>query len=318
MNRRLSRFLAGLYPQWFRSRYEDEYTALLEDVRGTHGSVWDALKGAAYTRLADLPTRTSRQSNAELASQATANGVWLTSGYALFLFGSTLVYGMLDDSATAGAMHAGSPLRLIWVIFLLAIMGAAGAGAFGLLSVEFATRVRRENSVCRAARHAEARGSARSLRTAVALASALLAAVGAAVIAGRIGIRVPPAAGHLLFGAGQLLLFGTIVSFVNVIRVRLRAPSTVRALSAPVGRLFRNFLRVTSTFAATATAIAAAAGTAMAVVTASSFFLGPISVGPVIGGSLATVFMLAGAGTALVNARLVSGTTKLLNRRSTR
>ena len=48
---RLMRLLARLYPASWRSRYEAEFDALLEDVKPGWGALFDILQGAAVTQV---------------------------------------------------------------------------------------------------------------------------------------------------------------------------------------------------------------------------------------------------------------------------
>lgn len=46
-----------LYPQWWRRRYGDEMSALLEEIPGSPGAVVDLLKGAVMAHLEDEPVQ---------------------------------------------------------------------------------------------------------------------------------------------------------------------------------------------------------------------------------------------------------------------
>jgi len=48
---RLTKLAANLYPRWWRDRYGDEFTALLEDARPGLGGTLDVLKGALAMQL---------------------------------------------------------------------------------------------------------------------------------------------------------------------------------------------------------------------------------------------------------------------------
>lgn len=52
MNSRLARMLVRLYPRWWRQRYGEEFTALLEEQPLRLRSVLDVLRGALAQRLA--------------------------------------------------------------------------------------------------------------------------------------------------------------------------------------------------------------------------------------------------------------------------
>ncbi len=53
----LTKFASKLYPRWWRERYGDEFTALLEDARPGLGGTLDVLKGALTMQLSTFSVK---------------------------------------------------------------------------------------------------------------------------------------------------------------------------------------------------------------------------------------------------------------------
>lgn len=338
-------FLIRLYPAWFRTRYGQEYRALLADLKTRPSVLLDTLKGALFARLADTEIRFCRATVEDLAVQAANHGAMLAGAFAVVLLGAAGVYGMVDDSSVAAAAASFGAVGIAWRVLQLGLSVAAVAGLAGIFAIGIASRRNLTSRGAYPSWDPAFRGGSggdplapsNSLRrriTCAGLLAGMSVAAGAliVIIAHSAVPSVSPLVGRQILGAAQGLFAGTVLSILGAIRSWITTGKRVRAIASLGGdarghglaedrtrvspRGIRGAARLLPQVAAAALGIAAFAGACVAVITTAPLYVGPIEVIPAVGRVVSVGLMMLGAVSAVLNGGFLRNISREMRRRS--